>query len=222
MIENGQQQHRHQEFIKFLELIDQQIPEMPWVEIHLVTDNYATHKTPKVQRWLARRPRYHIHFTPSSASWLNQVQRFFAEITEKRIRRGAFRSVKALRTAIVQYRDRHNGKAKPFVWTADGKLVLTLVRSFPRATSSWNIPVGHGRPTECCLRTGLSEDCSTSRNHPEKLIADPHFRLQIVAASGLQASNAKAVGASQFDMLQVSWQGIRWPLHISGPERVES
>jgi transposase len=123
VIGNCQQQHRHQEFLKFLELIDEQIPETPGVEIHLVMDNYATHKTPKVQRWLARRPRYHVHFTPTSASWLNQVERFFAEITEKRIRRGAFRSVKALRTAIEQYLDHHNKKAKPFVWTADAELI---------------------------------------------------------------------------------------------------
>jgi transposase len=123
------QQHRHQEFIKFLELIDERIPEEPGLSIHLVMDNYATHKTPKVKRWFARRPRYHVHFIPTSSSWLNQVERFFAEITEKRIRRGAFRSVQALRTAIEDYLDHHNRKARPFAWTADADLILSRVKT---------------------------------------------------------------------------------------------
>lgn len=122
------QQHRHQEFIKFLELIDERIPETPGTSIHLVMDNYATHKTPKVKRWFARRPRYHVHFIPTSSSWLNQVERFFAEITEKRIRRGAFRSVQALRTAIEDYLDHHNRKPRPFAWTADADLILSRVK----------------------------------------------------------------------------------------------
>lgn len=127
VIGNCQQKHRHQEFIKFLELIDEQVPETPGVEVHLVMDNYATHKTPRVRRWFARHPRFHVHFTPTSASWLNQVERFFAEITAKRIRRGAFRSVKALRTAIEQYLDHHNQNPRPFAWTADADLILARV-----------------------------------------------------------------------------------------------
>ena len=122
------QQHRHQEFIKFLELIDERIPETQGTSIHLVMDNYATHKTPKVKRWFARRPRYHVHFIPTSSSWLNQVERFFAEITEKRIRRGAFRSVQALRTAIENYLDHHNRNPRPFAWTADADLILARVK----------------------------------------------------------------------------------------------
>jgi transposase len=118
------QQHRHQEFIKFLERIDSNIPDEPGVEIHIVMDNYATHKTPRVQRWFVRHPRFHIHFTPTSASWLNQVERFFAEITEKRIRRGAFRSVPALRKAILEYLGHHNRNPKPFQWTADADKIL--------------------------------------------------------------------------------------------------
>jgi transposase len=129
VIGNCQQKHRHQEFIKFLELIDEQVPETPDVEVHLVMDNYATHKTPRVRRWFARHPRFHVHFTPTSASWLNQVERFFAEITEKRIRRGAFRSVKALRTAIEQYLDHHNQNPRPFAWTADADLILSRVKN---------------------------------------------------------------------------------------------
>lgn len=119
--------HRHQEFLKFLNQIDQTIPETPGVEIHLVMDNYATHKTPAVKRWLEKRPRYHVHFTPTSASWLNQVERFFAEITEKRIRRGAFRSVPALQKAILAYLDAHNQNPRPFQWTADADLILRRV-----------------------------------------------------------------------------------------------
>ena len=121
------QRHRQQEFLKFLELIDQTIPEEPGVEIHLVMDNYATHKAPRVQRWLIKRPRYHVHFTPTSASWLNQVERFFAEITEKRIRRSAFRSVPALKKAILNYLDQHNQNPQPFRWTADADKILKRV-----------------------------------------------------------------------------------------------
>lgn len=120
-------QHRHQEFLQFLEKIDQTIPEEPGVDIHLVMDNYSTHKTPKVRRWLVRHPRYCLHFIPSS-SWLNQVERFFAEITEKRIRRGAFRSVPQLERAIVEYLEHHNANPRPFVWTADADLILGKVR----------------------------------------------------------------------------------------------
>jgi transposase len=121
------QRHRHQEFLKFLKQIDQTIPEEPGVEIHLVMDNYATHKTSAVQRWLAKRPRYHVHFTPTSASWLNQVERFFAEITEKRIRRGTFRSVRSLVQAIMGYLEHHNKNPQPFQWTADADLILERV-----------------------------------------------------------------------------------------------
>lgn len=121
------QRHRQQEFVKFLDQIDQTIPEQPGVEIHLVMDNYATHKTDRVQRWLAKRPRYHVHFTPTSASWLNQVERFFAEITEKRLRRGVFRSVRALKKAILDYLENHNDEPRPFKWTADADLILNRV-----------------------------------------------------------------------------------------------
>lgn len=122
------QRHRQQEFLKFLDLIDQTIPAEPGVEVHLVMDNYATHKAPRVKRWFAKRPRFHVHFTPTSASWLNQVERFFAEITEKRIRRGAFRSVGALKKAILEYLDHHNSNSKPFQWTADADLILSRVK----------------------------------------------------------------------------------------------
>jgi transposase len=116
--------HRQQEFVRFLEEIDAAIPAEEGVRVHLVLDNYGTHKTPRVKRWLQRHPRYVVHFTPTSASWLNQVERFFAAITEKRIRRGVFRSVAALETAIKDYLEQHNRDPKPFVWTATADLIF--------------------------------------------------------------------------------------------------
>jgi len=116
--------HRQQEFVRFLEEVDAAIPEEEGVTIHLIMDNYGTHKTPRVKRWLLRHPRYAVHFTPTSASWLNQVERFFAEITQKRIRRGAFRSVVALEAAIKDYLEKHNQDPKPFVWTATADLIF--------------------------------------------------------------------------------------------------
>jgi transposase len=121
------QRHRHQEFLKFLQQVDASLDIPPGMEVHLVMDNYATHKTPAVRRWFVKHPQYHVHFTPTSASWLNLVERFFAEITNQRIRRGAFRSVAALRQAIMDYLDEHNQAPNPFVWTADADLILSRV-----------------------------------------------------------------------------------------------
>ena len=119
--------HRSEEFVKFLRHLDQTIEKQPGQEIHLVMDNYATHKTAAVKRWLARRPEYHVHFTPTSSSWLNQVERFFAEITAKRIRRGVFRSVPKLEAAIQDYLAEHNQNPQPFTWTADANNILRRV-----------------------------------------------------------------------------------------------
>ena len=94
------------------------------LDLHLMLDNYATHKTPEVKAWLAKHPRFHLHFTPTSASWLNLVERFFAEITTKRIRRGVFTSVADLEDAIHDYLDRHNADPKPFVWTKSARTIL--------------------------------------------------------------------------------------------------
>lgn len=124
---------RHQEFLRFLERIDSAVPEP--MEIHLVMDNYGTHKMPKVKRWFARRPRYHLHFTPTSASWLNQVERFFGLITERRIRRGTFGSVRELESAIRDYLAHHNENAKPFAWTADADTILKKLARFCMRTS---------------------------------------------------------------------------------------
>jgi transposase len=127
--------HRHQEVLRFLEEVDAKVPREPGMEIHLVLDNYATHKTPAVQRWFLRHPEYHLHFTPTSGSWLNLVERFFAEITAKRIRRGAFRNVAALEAAIREYLEHHNASPKPFVWTADADLILNRIKRVCERTS---------------------------------------------------------------------------------------
>jgi len=119
--------HRHQEFLQFMEYVDSGLPPEAG-EIHLVLDNYGTHKTPKVVRWFARHPRYHLHFTPTSGSWVNQVERWFAEITNKRIRRGSFDSVRSLEKAIEEYLLYNNQYPKPFVWTADADLILGKIQ----------------------------------------------------------------------------------------------
>ena len=118
--------HRHQEWLKFLRLVDQQTPQA--LDLHLIVDNYATHKHPKVLRWLRRHPRFHIHFIPTSSSWLNLVERFFRDLTDKRIRRGAFSSVEQLIAAILAYIQEHNESPRPFVWTAKAEQILEKVR----------------------------------------------------------------------------------------------
>lgn len=119
-------QHRQQEFLSFLKQVEKQVPED--LEVHLILDNYATHKTPSVKRWLERRPHWHLHFTPTSASWLNQVERFFALITERCIRRGTFQSVADLERAIDKYIKVHNETATPFKWIADADTILGKVK----------------------------------------------------------------------------------------------
>jgi transposase len=118
--------HRHQEWIQFLKQIDQQTPED--LDLHLIADNYATHKHPRVLAWLKRHPRFHMHFTPTSSSWVNLVERWFREITDKRIRRGVFHSVQQLTDAITDYIDQHNQRPQAFVWTASVERILEKVR----------------------------------------------------------------------------------------------
>jgi len=118
--------HRHQEWIKFLQLIDEQTP--AGLDLHLIADNYRTHKHPKVQRWLAKHPRFHIHFIPTSSSWLNLVERWFREITDKRIRRESFSSVERLIATIMDYIAQHNDNPQPLVWTAKAEDILAKVR----------------------------------------------------------------------------------------------
>jgi transposase len=126
VIGDCQPRHRAKEFVRFLKRIDRCV--LKHLDVHLVLDNYATHKTPDVKAWLAKHPRFHCHFTPTSASWLNLVERFFAEITRKRIRRGIFKSVAELEDAIHDYLDHHNGAPKPFVWTKSAATVLEKER----------------------------------------------------------------------------------------------
>ena len=118
--------HRHQEWLKFLRVIDDIVP--PPKQIHMIVDNYATHQHPKVERWLARHPRFHMHFTPTGCSWLNMVERFFRDLTENRLRRGVFRCVEELITAIFDYIDHHNESPKPFIWTAKAADILEKVK----------------------------------------------------------------------------------------------
>lgn len=117
--------HRHQEWINFLKLIDQGTPSE--LELHVIADNLATHKHPKVQRWLKRHPRFHMHFTPTSSSWLNVIERFFRDLTQKRLRRGVFRCVPELIEAMMAYVAAHNEEPRPFVWTAAVEQILDKV-----------------------------------------------------------------------------------------------
>ena len=117
--------HRHQEFLRFLRTIDRQTTKR--LDLHLILDNYATHKHAKVKAWLKKHPRFHLHFTPTSASWLNQVERFFGLITDQRIRRGVFKSVADLQVAIRDYLEHHNANPKPFRWTASAPAILEKV-----------------------------------------------------------------------------------------------
>jgi transposase len=114
--------HRHQEFLKFLRLIDRKTPGD--LDLHLIVDNYATHKHKEVKEWLVRHPRFHFHFIPTSSSWLNAVERFFAELTQKRLRRGVFRSVLDLIAAIDDYLEEQNQQPKPFIWTKTAEQIL--------------------------------------------------------------------------------------------------
>ena len=121
-----QERHRHQEWLRFLRLLEDATPE--YKQLHLIVDNYATHKHPKVQRWLKRHPRFHLHFTPTSAPWLNMVERFFRDLTANRLRRGVFRDVMELVEAIDNYVDGHNENPKPFIWTASANDILEKVK----------------------------------------------------------------------------------------------
>jgi transposase len=120
--------HRAAEFRKFLDEIEAAVPSD--LDVHLIMDNYATHKTPLIRNWLAKRPRWHVHLTPTSSSWLNQVERFFALLTEKKIRRGIYRSVNALRADIASFINLHNADPKPFRWTKSANDILASIERF--------------------------------------------------------------------------------------------
>jgi transposase len=119
------QRHRHQEWIRFLNQIDQEVP--AGLDIHVICDNYATHKHENVRRWLKRHPRFRVHFTPTSSSWLNMVERFLRALTSDRLKRGVFHSVEELIVAIDEYILHHNKDPKPFIWTKRASDILAKV-----------------------------------------------------------------------------------------------
>lgn len=126
IISRCQPRHRHQEWLKFLKLIKASVPgDGP---IHLICDNYATHKHPKVRAWAKRNPRFHFHFTPTGASWLNMIERFFRDLSEKALKRGSFYNVNDLIGAITEYVNQHNDRPKPFIWTASANDILAKVK----------------------------------------------------------------------------------------------
>lgn len=132
-----QPRHTHVEWLKFLKQIDRETPKGK--SLHLICDNYATHKHPNVHQWLEKHPRFHMHFTPTSASWLNMVERFFRDLTTQRLRRGVFTSVPELIDAIDQYVAKHNQNPKPFIWTAKANDILEkVVRANSRLSSKQN------------------------------------------------------------------------------------
>ncbi len=125
MIGDCMPRHRHQEFIRFLKTIEEQTK--PALNLHLILDNYGTHKHPKVQAWLKRHPRFHLHFTPTSSSWLNLIECWFAQLTQKRIRRGSFHNLPALLKAISDYIDATNQNPRIFVWTASLDQIMAKI-----------------------------------------------------------------------------------------------
>ena len=126
VIGRNMQRHRHQEFIRFLNLIEARVP--AGKAIHVILDNYAAHKHPKVREWLERHPRFTFHFTPTSCSWLNAVEGFFARLTKRRLKRGVFQSLVELQAAINRFLVEHNESPRPFVWTADPDKIIAAVR----------------------------------------------------------------------------------------------
>ncbi len=128
------QQHRHQEFIRFLNVIEATVP--VGKVVHVILDNYAAHKHPKIIAWLARHPRFTFHFTPTSASWINAVEGFFATLTKRRLKRGVFRSIIDLQGAIKRYIAEHNLSSKPFAWTRDPNAIIASVKRGHQALDS--------------------------------------------------------------------------------------
>ena len=186
VIGESMSRHRHQEFLRFLRAIDRNTPKL--LDLHLVVDNYATHKHPKVKAWLKRHPRFHLHFTPTSAPWINQVERFFGLITSDAIRRGVFHCVAELKTAIEAYLEHHNADPKPFVWTAQAADILEKVARGRRALEVGTHPgqrIAARRPAGRANKFGSRR----RRNPPDKTASLPAFSwrcapCQLVLFSG--------------------------------------
>jgi transposase len=128
VIGQHQRRHRHQEFLRFLKTIDTNTP--AGVDLHLICDNYATHKTPAIKTWLAAHPRFHLHFTPTSGSWLNLVERWFAELTRRKLRRSSHRSVQDLETDVTAWIEQWNADPKPFVWIKTADEILDSLATY--------------------------------------------------------------------------------------------
>lgn len=137
------QRHRSVEFLKFLKEIDTRVP--AGLDLHLILDNYGTHKTPRVRRWLQKRPRYHLHFTPTHASWLNQVERWFALLSQRQIKRGSHASVRELEAAIFEFIHENNREPKPFVWTKTADQILASIARFASSTLAAHTPGTYAR-----------------------------------------------------------------------------
>ena len=129
-----QRRHRSVEFRRFLDAIEDNVPAD--LDVHVIMDNYGTHKTAIIRNWFAKRPRFHVHFTPTYGSWLNLVERWFGELTQKQIRRGSHRSVPELEKAIRDFIDAHNSEPKPFVWTKTADAILASIARFAQRTLS--------------------------------------------------------------------------------------
>lgn len=141
VIGQHQRRHRHQEFLRFLKTIDKNTP--PAVDLHLICDNYATHKTPAIQQWLAAHPRFHLHFTPTSGSWLNLVERWFGELTNRKLRRSAHRSVAELEADVEAWIEAWNKDPKPFVWTKTADEILDSLAHYCTRVNQLNNDSGH-------------------------------------------------------------------------------
>ena len=133
-----QPRHRAAEFKKFLDLIDREVPKD--LDVHLIVDNYATHNTAAIRKWFAKRPRFHVHFTPTYSSWINLVERYFADLTNRQLRRGSHRSVRELTAAIQKHLDAHNNDPKPYVWTKTGDEILASIARFAQRTAEVHLP----------------------------------------------------------------------------------
>jgi transposase len=160
--------HRHQEYLKFLRVLDRETPK--GLDVHLIVDNYSTHKHATVKAWLKKHPRFHVHFIPTSSSWLNLVERFFRELTEKRIRRGVFRSVLELTDAIDAYLEANNQSPKPFVWTKTPDDILAklgrLRAKLSEASSLCSTTLESGTPTRSTRRPSTTSVARLPRAAP--------------------------------------------------------
>jgi transposase len=152
--------HRHEEFLTFLKTIGRNVP--AGLQIHLILDNYATHKHPDVTRWLGKHPRFHLHFTPTSSSWLNLVERWFRDLTDKALRRGAFKSVPDLIAAIEDYMNAHNDGSRPLIWTASAESILEKVaRGRVALNQATKTRTGHSGPIR---KRGRGPACRVPRS----------------------------------------------------------